>query len=206
MNLWAVVVAAGSGSRFGGPKHLAMLGPRRVVDWSVGAMARVSSGVVVVGDVADVPSSIPVVAGGSTRSESVRAGLAAVGPDATHVLIHDAARPLVPEAVVDRVVNALADGASAVVPVVAVVDSLRLTDGASVDRSQFVAVQTPQGFELDTIMAAHGTGSEATDDATLVDELGVPVCHVEGHPQNLKITRPADLATAVALAGDGQRE
>ncbi len=198
MNLWAVVVAAGSGSRFGGPKHLARLGERRVIDWSVAAMARVSRGVVVVGAAEGLPAGVVTVSGGATRSESVRAGLAAVSDDATHVLIHDGARPLVSDVVVDRVVAALSSGADAVVPVVPVVDSLRSVDGHAVDRSRYVAVQTPQGFDIGVIRQAHSVESDATDDATLVDQLGLVVRHVDGDPKNLKITRPVDLAAAEA--------
>jgi 2-C-methyl-D-erythritol 4-phosphate cytidylyltransferase len=118
---------------------------------------------------------------------------------ATHVLIHDAARPLVPKTVVASVVAALADGAKAVVPVTPVTDTLRQVDGGTVDRSAFVAVQTPQGFELTTLAEAHAGGADATDDAAIIEQNGVAVVHVDGSTSNLKITFPHDLAVAEAL-------
>ncbi len=205
MHLWSVVVAAGSGRRFGGLKQLADLGGDRVIDRSVAAVEAVSDGVVVVGDISGLDSAVVVVPGGATRSDSVRRGLAAVGAEATHVLVHDAARPLVPSAVVKRVVAALRDGASAVVPVVPVVDSLRTVEGQPVDRKQFVAVQTPQGFELDVLRQAHASGIDASDDATLVDRFGGIVTHVPGDPLNMKITGPADMAVAETLLEQARR-
>ena len=185
MEVWSIVVAAGSGRRFGGPKQLVELAGRRVVDRSVDAMARVSAGVVVVGaadQLEDLRSPLvsAVVAGGATRSASVRAGLAALPSTASHVLVHDAARPLVPPAVCDRVVAALADGADGVVPVVPVTDSLRTLDGAPVDRSGLVAVQTPQGFRVAALVEAHAGDADASDDATLVSDAGGEVRHVDG--------------------------
>lgn len=206
MELWAVVVAAGSGSRFGGPKQLARLGGRSLIDWSVAAMSRVCDGVVVVGpDALGGAADLGVadrVEGGATRSDSVRAGLRALNalaPSADHVLVHDAARPLVPAAVVDRVVAALVDGADAVVPVVAVTDTLRTVDGRAVDRDGYVAVQTPQGFRVAILAAAHAGGSVATDDATVVESMGHRVVHVEGDPINMKVTFPHDLVVAEQL-------
>lgn len=209
MEIWAVVVAAGTGSRFGRPKQLAALGDRRVIDWSVAAVAGVSAGVVAVGPPElEWSSSLAVdelVPGGATRSESVRAGLAAVPPSASHILVHDAARPLATAALVERVVGALRAGASAAVPVVSVTDTLRTVDGCPFDRDRLVAVQTPQGFEAEILRRAHGEGVEATDDATIVEALGVTVAHVAGSPTNLKITFPHDLAVAEALLlADGQ--
>lgn len=206
MQVWAVVVAGGSGSRFGGPKQLEPLGGARVVDHAVGALADFVAGTVLVvpaelvGTV-DLPGDV-VVAGGATRSASVRAGLAAVPDDADVVLVHDGARPLVAKAVVARVLAALADGADGAVPVVPVTDSLRTRDGRPVDRDGFVAVQTPQGFRADVLRRAHATDGDATDDATLVDGVGGRVVHVAGDPGNLKITVPADLALAEVLLHD----
>lgn len=205
MEIWAVVVAGGSGARFGRPKQLAMLGDRRVIDHSVQAVSRHTAGVVVVGtDEVGTASGLGVAAvvpGGETRSESVRCGLAALPDSATHVLIHDAARPLAPSAMIGRVVSALVGGANAVVPVIPVVDTLRSVDGGTVDRSSLVAVQTPQGFERRTLAAAHAGGAEATDDAAVIERSGTPVAHVEGSRWNLKITFPHDLVVAEALLG-----
>ncbi len=207
MEVWSIVVAAGSGRRFGGPKQLVELAGRRVVDRSVDAMARVSAGVVLVGaadQLADLTTSGAdrIVAGGATRSASVRAGLDVLPESATHVLVHDAARPLVPEAVCDRVVAALVDGADGVVPVVPVTDSLRSVDGVPVDRARLLAVQTPQGFRLDALRAGHAGDADATDDATLVSGLGGDVRHVDGDPVNLKITGPDDVRIAEVLLDD----
>lgn len=200
---WAVVVAAGSGQRYGRPKQLELLAGRRVIDRSVAAMAAVTDGVVVVGpDLLGSAAELGVahrVDGGRERSDSVRNGLAAVPDDASHVLIHDAARPLVTEAVVERVVAALASGSEAVVPVVPVVDSLRAVDGAAVERSGLVAVQTPQGFRADTIRQAHQSGVVASDDATVVEQMGVSVTQVDGDRHNIKITYAEDLAVAEVL-------
>ncbi len=205
------MVAGGSGARFGALKQLQILGGRRVLDWSVDAIAPVVAGVVVVVpqdrwsdlcvELADLPVDA-IVPGGATRSDSVRAGLAALGPEATHVLVHDAARPLATPALAERVVDALAAGAAGVVPVVPVTDSLRTVEGEPVDRSRFVAVQTPQGFRLDDLREAHRSDQVATDDAALLDRLGLPVVHVDGETANLKITQPHDLRLAEALLAE----
>ncbi len=203
MNLWGIVVAGGSGARYGGLKQLATLGDRRVLDHSVAAVGSVCDRVVVVvpAELVDEVDCVAaaVVAGGASRSGSVRAGLAAVGHDATHVLVHDAARPLASPALCRRVVDALRDGAAAVIPVVPLADSLRTVDGRPVDRSGFVAVQTPQGFDVDVLREAHRLEGDATDDATLVDQLGRPVVQIAGETSNLKITEPHDLRVAEVL-------
>jgi len=134
-----------------------------------------------------------VVAGGATRSASVRAGLVAVPDDASIVLVHDGARPLATRNLFDAVVAAVRDGADAVVPGVPVSDSLRTADGMVVARDGVIAVQTPQGFSAGSLRAAHADGGEASDDATLVEASGGTVVVVEGEPANLKITRPGDL-------------
>ena len=191
MELWAVVVAAGSGSRFGRPKQLMPLAGERVIDRSIRALQPHVAGVVVVGPpelgTADSLAVDVRVAGGETRSDSVRAGLDALPQSASHVLVHDAARPLVVDAVVCRVVDALRSGAGAVVPVVAVVDTLRQRKGPAVNRDELVAVQTPQGFVVDQLASAHSGGGVATDDASLIEQNGGTVTHVEGSADNIKI-------------------
>lgn len=204
MVLWGIVVAAGSGTRFGGLKQMEDLAGRSVLDWSVAVLKPSCEAVVVVvpdhvTSSIEVPGADVITAGRATRSGSVRAGLAAVGDGATHVLVHDAARPLASAALVDRVVAALRAGAAGVVPVVPVKDSLRTTLGASVDRTAFVAAQTPQGFEIEALRRAHRSQSVATDDASLLDLMGAPVVHVDGESINLKITEPHDLAIAEVL-------
>lgn len=197
MSAWAVIVAAGSGDRFGGPKQYADLDGRRVLDWSLTIARDACDGVVVVvppdraGDAE--PLADVVVPGGATRSESVRAGLAAVPADADVVLVHDAARPWAARDVWDRVLQGVAAGADAVVPAVPVTDTLRELGGGTVDRGRFVAVQTPQGFPADVLRRAHAGGAEATDDAALVEAIGGRVLLVDGDPANRKITARADL-------------
>ena len=204
MITWGIVVAGGSANRFGRLKQAELLGGRRVVDWAIDSLRHVCQGVVLVVPEALISdfgagSADVMVPGGSSRSASVRAGLAAVESTATHVLVHDGARPLASRQVAERIVRALGEGAVAAVPVVPVTDSLRTIGGHAVDRSDYVAVQTPQGFDLGALRQAHESGLDATDDASLFDALDLGVSHVSGDPTNLKITNPMDLAVAEAL-------
>ncbi|MEE2630680.1 MAG: 2-C-methyl-D-erythritol 4-phosphate cytidylyltransferase [Actinomycetota bacterium] len=206
MSTWTVVVAAGSGTRFGGDKQLADLSGMAVLARAVVSAAAASDGVVVVvsaerrTEVSGVLSAVggveAIVDGGATRSASVRCGLAAVPDDAGVVLVHDVARPLATPGLFRRVADAVLAGADAVVPGVPVTDSLRTAGGGVVARDGVIAVQTPQGFNADSLRAAHAGGGEASDDATLVEASGGTVVVVEGEPANLKITRPADLDLA----------
>lgn len=157
--------------------------------------------VVVPADVAGErePLADSVVAGGATRSVSVRSGLGAVPDGADFVLVHDAARPVPVVHVWQRVIDALHGGADAVVPVITVTDTLREVDGATVDRTRFRAVQTPQGFGAVLLRAAYETGADATDDASLVESRGVKITTVDGDASNIKITEPWHLAVADIL-------
>jgi 2-C-methyl-D-erythritol 4-phosphate cytidylyltransferase len=208
--VWAIVVAGGSGQRFGQMKQFALLCGRPVVEWAVAACRPSSSGVVLV-----VPrghgrgtdhGADAVVEGGATRTESVRLGLAAVPPDAEVIVVHDAARPLAPTALFRAVIDVVTSGtADAAVPALAVSDTIKVVDGAqtvtaTLDRSTLVAVQTPQAFGAALLRRAHAGGAEATDDAALVEALGATVRVVPGDPHNLKITTPADLGTAEHLS------
>ena len=223
----AIVVAAGSGVRFGGdvPKALVQLGGRPLVVHAVEALAAggVSRVAVVVADalrpdfaraLTDAPIPVELVTGGARRQDSVRLGLEAlasiVGDDPAVVLVHDAARPLVPAAVVRRVSEAIGSGEVAVVPVVPVVDSIRRLsdqdpDGPSsvVDRSQLRAVQTPQGFDFASLLAAHRSLAEVedelTDDAAVAERAGHQVALVDGSRDALKVTEPVDLLLAEAI-------
>lgn len=207
---WVIVVAAGSASRFGRPKQYEPLGDRRVIDWSLAAARSVADGVVLVvpADRADAaePLADVVVAGAATRSGSVRAGLAAVPGEADAVLVHDGARPLADASLFARVRAAVAAGADAVVPAVPVTDTLRRRGGGPVDRSDLLAVQTPQGFRAGALRDAHRGEPEATDDVTLVEAAGGKVVVVDGSPANLKVTHPADLVAAEALLAFAPRE
>jgi 2-C-methyl-D-erythritol 4-phosphate cytidylyltransferase len=203
---WAIVVAAGSGDRFGGPKQYEPLGAMRVLDWSLLAAREACDGVVLVvhpDRLADAePDADAVVAGGLTRSESVRAGLAAVPADAQVVLVHDAARPRATTSLWRQVLAALDGLSDAVVPAVPVTDTLRELDGGTVDRSRFVAVQTPQAFVAAVLRQAHADGAEGTDDASLVEAIGGTVQVVDGEPANTKITTPYDLVAMQACVRD----
>jgi len=204
---WTIVVAAGTGSRFGGavPKQFVEIDGRRIVDWSIATAASVADGVVVVlpaGFTALPPSGpgcVVAVEGGDSRSDSVRRGLAAVPTDAAVVLVHDAARPLASAELFERVIAAVKTGADAVVPTVPVIDTLRTVDGDAVDRDQLVAVQTPQGFRTSVLRAAHEGDPTATDDATLVVAIGGNVVTVPGERWNIKVTDPRDDLVAEAL-------
>ncbi len=209
--VWTIVVAGGSGLRFGGRKQFADLGGRSVLQRSVDAADSVSTGIVIVvpadsvDDISlEADGHVVVVAGGSSRAESVRAGLSALAGDAAVVLVHDAARPLATPALFARVVDAVSNGAAAVVPVVAVADTIRSVDGGVVDRDRLLAVQTPQGFNAAILNEAHASSAEATDDATLVEALGHQIETVEGEPANRKLTEPTDLVSAAALIAAAQ--
>ena len=197
-----MVVAAGTGSRFGGPKQYELLRGRRVLDWSVAAARSLADGVVLVvppDRAGDVEEDVDlVVAGGDTRSDSVRAGLAAVPADAAVIVVHDAARPWASPGLFRTVVDALVD-ADAAVPALAVTDTVKqVRDGrvtATLDRAELVAVQTPQAFLAAALRRAHASGADATDDAALVEAVGGVVVVVPGEPTNVKITVAGDLRT-----------
>ena len=207
MHVWAVVVAAGRGERFGAPKQYEPLGGRRVLDWALDAAAARAEGVVLVvpPERADdpEPAARSVVAGGDTRSASVRAGLAVVPAEAEVVIVHDAARPLAPPEVFDAVLAAVAAGADGAVPGLPVTDTVKrvAADGRVVetlDRYELVTVQTPQAFRADALRAAHAAGGEASDDAALVEAAGGRVVVVPGAPAAAKVTAPGDLPTLEA--------
>ena len=203
-NVWTIVVAAGSGLRFGSAKQFEHLGDKRVVDWAVEEAERHSMGVITV-----VPKGQATgpnqVEGGATRSESVRRGLAAVPAEATIVLVHDAARPFASDAVFQRVIGAVVDGADAAVPGIPVTDTIKQVNAQNIvvatpDRATLVAVQTPQAFRASVLRDAHASSPEGTDDATLVEAMGKQVVVVAGEAMNRKLTAPEDLEWARAMA------
>ena len=201
--MWAVVVGGGSGQRFGAAKQYERLGDERVIDRSRRVAESVCDGVVVVVPAADAERE-RAVAGGETRSASVRAGLAAVPDDADIVCVHDAARPMAGPELYRRVIDAVRGGADGAVPAVPVSDTIKVVagDGSVVstpDRATLVSVQTPQAFRCDVLRKAHAEGSDGTDDASLVEAIGGHVVTVPGDVSNRKITDRADLDWANAL-------
>ncbi|MFF8959380.1 2-C-methyl-D-erythritol 4-phosphate cytidylyltransferase [Streptomyces sp. NPDC014894] len=228
----AVIPAAGRGVRLGpgAPKALRVLNGTPMLVHAVRAMAASNavSLVVVVAPPEDTPSvktlltdltlpdrtDIVVVPGGENRQESVRLGLAALPDDIGTVLVHDAARPLVPVDTVDAVIEAVRDGAPAVVPALPLADTVKEVEPgeggapepvvATPERARLRAVQTPQGFDRATLVRAHAErpgdgGDGATDCAGLVEALGEPVVVVPGHEEAFKVTRPLDLVLAEAV-------
>ncbi len=212
---WTIVVAAGVGSRFGGstPKQFVEVAGKRVVDWSMLAAAGVSSGIVVVvppGTTQTMPpqvmqADVACVTGGATRSDSVRAGLAAVPASAGVIMVHDAARPVASVELFRRVVDTVHAGAAGVVPIVDVIDTVQDLDGNVVDRTRLKAVQTPQGFAAAALRAAHAGGQEATDDASLVRAAGEAIVGIAGERWNIKVTEPEDEVVVAALLGERLR-
>lgn len=220
MTTAVIIVAAGSGTRLGSPlpKAFVSLGGIPLVHHALDTVATWSSAdsiVLVVPEGYEAPaqalgSSIPslrVVVGGDTRGDSVRSGLAALPAGTTHVLIHDAARALMPVEVFDRVRDALDGGASGVIPQIPVIDTLvklhegSLTEGG-VDRSELASVQTPQGFSVEALVAAYeATTADFTDDAAVMRAAGHDVVAVEGDTRGFKITYPDDVRRAESLLG-----
>lgn len=213
----AVVVAAGSGVRLGAgkPKAFCEVAGATLLEHAVRRLHESAIRDVVVVAPADLldrarallPATVTVVAGGATRQASVDAGLRGLPSAPEFVLVHDVARAFVPVAVVARVVAALQAGADAVIPVLPVTDTLTAVDAdgavlGTVDRAPLRAVQTPQGFRFDALVAAHraATGVDHTDDASLVERHGGRVVAVEGAEEAFKVTRPLDLVLAEAVA------
>ncbi|MEY3619106.1 MAG: 2-C-methyl-D-erythritol 4-phosphate cytidylyltransferase [Actinomycetota bacterium] len=219
--VWTVVVAGGSGRRFGAMKQYETLGDRRVVDHAVETARRAGDGVVLVlpgSDVSDETTwnaspGVIVVAGGPTRTASVRNGLAAVPADAGIVLVHDGARPFASVDLYRLVIDAVRGGADGAVPGLPVTDTVKVievVESASIglsgsvvphivdtpDRATLLAVQTPQGFVADVLRRAYLSEVDASDDSTLVESIGGTVIAVPGEIDNRKITHPEDLVWA----------
>jgi 2-C-methyl-D-erythritol 4-phosphate cytidylyltransferase len=218
---WAVIVAAGHGERLGGdrPKAFAKLGGRVLLAESVERLEAsdwVDSIVIVASEGWEEPSILlaeelgagkvsSCVTGGATRAESVRAGVNEVAEDALVVLVHDAARPFLPEEVIARVLEPLGEGWDGAAPALRVADTLKRAgeDGTvveTVERANLWAVQTPQAFLSPALReAVAGDLGDASDCAKLVEERGGRVRLVEGDPRLLKVTTPADLAFVESL-------
>lgn len=212
----AVVVAAGSGTRFGDREKVFLdLAGRPLLLWSVERLARhpaVQRVVVVLGEHTIERgrallggaglATVTTCLGGATRADSTRAGLACL-PDAGIVLVHDAARPLLDDALIDRVIAA-SRKVGAAIPVVPVSDTLHRTtpDGRSagvVNRETLAAAQTPQAARRDWLISALDRAGQATDEGGMLQVAGYPVALVAGNARNLKITWPLDLAIARSI-------
>jgi 2-C-methyl-D-erythritol 4-phosphate cytidylyltransferase len=207
MAVVGIVPAAGSGERLGasGPKAFAMCGGRSLLDWSLEVLEDVCERVIVA-----VPAGFEGVEGrvlgGASRSESVRLALAAA-PEATVAVVHDAARPLITRELVEECVAAL-EGWDGVVAAARVADTIKEADSdgrvvSTLDRSALWAIQTPQVFRAEVLRRALDVDdallAAATDDASLVEAAGGSVRVVEAPAENIKVTRPVDLALAEAL-------
>jgi len=219
MAVWAILVAAGRGERLGldRPKAFANLGdepllaePLRRLEacpWVDAIVLVAPAGweepAILIAEEEGCGKVRACVAGGERRSDSVRAGLAEVEDDALVVLVHDAARPLVSDEVVERVLAPLSEGWDGAVPGLPVGDTLKRAgaDGSvleTVSRDGLWAVQTPQAFVAETLRRAHAGDADATDCAALVESAGGRVKVVEGDPRLLKVTTEDDLATVSA--------
>jgi 2-C-methyl-D-erythritol 4-phosphate cytidylyltransferase len=213
----AIIPAAGSGVRLGAdvPKAFLALGGLSLLTRSALAMSAVADVLIVAApadaldeasaQLAQVDAEIHIVAGGEHRQESVANALRMVPEDVSIVLVHDAARPLVPVEVTQNVVAGIRGGAKAVIPVLPLVDTIKRVNNQgvaieTVDRNQLRRVQTPQGFDRATLdLAYQNPEVVATDDAGLMDALGIPVLTVAGDERSLKITTMSDVQHALSL-------
>jgi 2-C-methyl-D-erythritol 4-phosphate cytidylyltransferase len=214
LSVWAILAAAGRGERLGGnrPKAFANLRGRPLLaeslerleasDWVdaivIAAPAGWEEPSILVAEELGCAKVASCVAGGQTRAESVRAGVDEVPGDAAAVLVHDAARPLLPDDVIERVLTALNDGWDGAVPVLPLADTIKRVDGRRVVetlvRGELVAAQTPQAFVASVLReAVAGDLAGATDCSSLVEARGGRVAAVPGDPRLLKVTSPEDL-------------
>ena len=218
MSTWAILAAAGSGERLGAdrPKAFVALGELPLLatsmerldesDWIDAIVVAAPPGweepSILLAEELGAGKVSAVVPGGATRTESVRLALTEVPDEAVAVLVHDAARPLVHDEVVGRVLTPLSEGWDGVVPALAIADTVKRVDGDRVletlDRDDLVAVQTPQAFLADTLRRAVASGGDATDCAGLVEAAGGRIRWVEGDPRLLKVTTSADLDRVAA--------
>ena len=212
----AIIAGAGMGHRLGAdiPKALIQIDGVTLIERAFAALSPVVDEIVITAPAgyedqfrAIVGDSATVITGGVLRSDSVNVALKSLSPSTKYVLVHDAARALATSELAERVLHGLTSGESAVIPALSVVDTIKEVDRdgyvrSTPDRSILRAVQTPQGFSVDVLKRAHEASEDATDDAALVEALGVKVKTIPGEARAMKITNPEDIALAVTLVRD----
>ncbi len=204
--IWAIILAAGSASRFGSLKQFATLAGVRLVDRAIAAASSACDSVVVVLPACSAEVRMPVattVIGGATRVDSSRCGLAVVPADADIVVVHDAAHPLASKSLFDAVIGEVRRGAAAAVPGLPLLEVLKRVEERRVVESHpkngLFVVQTPQAFRAEVLRAAHAHAPQAVEDSMLVEALGEPVAVVPGDPANVHVATPRDLEVATRL-------
>ena len=212
----AIIAGAGMGHRLGAniPKALIQIDGVTLIERAFAALSSVVDEIVITAPAgyeetfrAIVGESATVITGGVLRSDSVNLALKSLSPSTKYVLVHDAARALATSDLAQRVLNELNSGESAVIPALNVVDTIKEVDRDGYvrntpDRSVLRAVQTPQGFAFDVLKRAHEASDDATDDAALVEALGIKVKTILGEVRAMKITNPEDIGMALTLLRD----
>jgi 2-C-methyl-D-erythritol 4-phosphate cytidylyltransferase/2-C-methyl-D-erythritol 2,4-cyclodiphosphate synthase len=215
----AIIAGAGMGHRLGAeiPKALIQIQGITLLERAFISLSKVVDEIVITAPAgyeeqfkAIVGQSAEVITGGVLRSDSIRVALKALSPSVESVLIHDAARALASSALAARVLDELRSGQSAVIPVLKVIDTIKEIDRdgfvrATPDRSSLVAAQTPQGFNRQVLERAHSASDDATDDAALVEAIGVKVKTIEGEVSAFKITTKEDIGQALLLLSPSNR-
>ena len=209
----AIIAGAGSGHRLGAdlPKALVKLLDKTLVEHAVNALAPVAQLIVVTAPAGFedqfkklLGDQVTVITGGVLRSDSIRIALAAIGSEYEFVLVHDAARAIASTQLARDIVAQLEKGEQAVIPALEVVDTIKEVDAnayvrSTPERATLRAVQTPQGFSKSVLAHAHQSAEDATDDAALVEAIGVKVKVIAGEERALKITNKSDLARAITI-------
>jgi 2-C-methyl-D-erythritol 4-phosphate cytidylyltransferase/2-C-methyl-D-erythritol 2,4-cyclodiphosphate synthase len=209
----AIIAGAGMGHRLGAeiPKALIQIDGVTLIERAFAALSPVVDEIVITAPAgyeeqfrAIVGESAKVITGGVLRSDSVNLALKSLSPSVKYVLVHDAARALASSELVSRVLSELANGEAAVIPALNVIDTIKEVDRDGYvrntpDRAVLRAVQTPQGFSVEVLKRAHEASQDATDDAALVEALGIKVKTISGEARAIKITNPEDIATAITL-------
>ena len=215
----AIIAGAGMGHRLGAeiPKALIQIQGITLLERAFTSLSKVVDEIIITAPEgyeeqfkAIVGQSAEVITGGILRSDSIRVALKALSPSVESVLIHDAARALASSALAARVLGDVQSGQSAVIPVLKVIDTIKEIDRdgfvrATPDRSSLVAAQTPQGFNRQVLERAHSASDDATDDAALVEAIGVKVKTIEGEASAFKITTKEDIGQALLLLSPRDR-